>query len=61
MIQLKNGYKLVFIPIGKESPMENHKGGELAVDEENKIIYGWELFAVTYGTDSIIKACEAYR
>ena len=61
MIKLKNGYTLKFIPMGAESPMENHMGGEIAVDEASKTMYGWELFAATYGTDSIIKACESYR
>lgn len=57
---LKNGYTLKMIPPGKESPMINHKGGEIAVDEETKTMYAWEVFVVTYGMDAIVNACEKY-
>ena len=55
-----NGYKLALIPYGAESPMENHQGGEIATDTESKTFYAWEVFAVAYGIDSLVKACHSY-
>lgn len=60
-MKLNNGYTLVVIKPGTESPMQGHEGGEIAVDEEKKIMYAWEVFVVTYGLNSILKACESYR
>ena len=59
-MKLDNGYTLQVIPVGKESPMMNHKGGEIAVDEATKTMYAWEVFVVFYGLDSIVKACMSY-
>ena len=56
----KSGYKIVAINPDESSPMENHKGGEIAVDEENKTMYVHGVFVACYGTDSIMKACESY-
>lgn len=56
-----SGYTILVIPFGVNSPMKNHKGGEIAVDDDNKIMYAWEIFVIIYGTESIIKACESYR
>jgi hypothetical protein len=53
-------WKIVAIPPCAKSPMQNHKGGEIAVDDENKTFYAWEIFIVTYGLDSIIKSCTKY-
>ena len=57
MIQLKNDY---WLPYGEESPMDNHKGGEIAADDENKVFYVHEVLVVTNGLDSIVKACMSY-
>jgi hypothetical protein len=59
-MKLDNGYTLKFLKPGVESPMMNHKGGEIAVDEETKTMYAWEIFVVFYGLESIIKACLSY-
>lgn len=59
-LQLENGYTLHAIPPGMDSPMENHKGGEIAVDESRKTMYAWEVFIVTYGLNAIVKACLSY-
>jgi len=60
MIQLKNDYWLRVLPYGEDSPMENHKGGEIAADDENKVFYVHEVLVVTNGLDSIVKACMSY-
>ena len=60
MIALSHGWKIKFILPGHESPMANHNGGEIAVDDDQRIMYGWHVFAVLYGTESIVKACEQY-
>ena len=57
---LDNGYTLKVIPYGKQSPMSNHLGGEIASDDKNKTFYVWEVTVVTNGLDSIIKACNTY-
>ena len=58
--KLNNGYTLRAIPLGYESPMENHKGMSIAADDENRIFYAHHMLIVTYGSDSVIKACETY-
>ena len=57
---LTAGWSLALIPPGQESPLAGHRGGEVAVDVDQKIFYGWEIFAATYGLDSMIGACEKY-
>ena len=58
---LDDDWQLRVIPYGKESPMQNHKGGnEIAADDENKLFYCWESWLVTVGTDSALKACKQY-
>ena len=57
----QSGYTVFAIPAGAESPMTGHKGGEIAVDDVNKTMYAWELFVVTYGTESIMRAAESYK
>ena len=59
-MQLANGYTLSVIQPGETSPMLNHRGGEIAVDEATKTMYAWEVFVVCYGLDSIVKACLSY-
>ena len=56
----ESGYKVVAINPWEESPMANHKGGEVAVDEESKTMFVYGVFVACYGLESIIKACEAY-
>jgi len=58
--KLNNGYTIRVISLGQESPMKNHKGMSIASDDDNKTFYVYELMMVTYGTDSVIKACESY-
>ena len=58
--QPTNGYTLLVIEYGENSPMDNHLGGEVAVDEANKTMYVHETFMVTYGADSIVKSCNSY-
>ena len=52
--------RLIAIEYGETSPLENHKSMELAVDSENREFYVHEIMLVTYGTDSVIKACKGY-
>lgn len=54
------GWQVIAIEPGENSPMQDHLGGEIAVDTENNIFYAWELFIVVYGTDSIESACYRY-
>jgi len=60
-LTLPNGYTLVAIPPGHESPMEQHEGGDIAVDDDHRIMYVWEVFLVLYGAQSIVTACLQYR
>lgn len=56
------GYDVLAIAPGcLESPMRNHRGGEIAVDDAGKKMYVWHTFCVLYGTDSIMAACNAYH
>lgn len=57
---LKNGYALIVIGYGETSPMENHKGMEVAADDENRRFYVYEIMLACYGLESVTKACEAY-
>lgn len=57
----QSGYTVKVIPPCHASPMVNHKGGEIAVDDETHTMYAWEVFVVTYGVDSIMRACNQYR
>ena len=58
--KLSGCWTLALIPPGHDSPLAGHRGGEVAVDVDNKTFYGWEIFAATYGLDSMIRACEKY-
>lgn len=58
--EFPNGYKLVALEYGDESPMQGHLGGEMVVDEKSKTIFGWDTFIVVYGLDSVVKACNDY-
>lgn len=55
-----SGYKVIAINPGEDSPMANHKGGEVAVDESSKTMFVYGVFVACYGLDSIMKACESY-
>ena len=59
-MKLDNGYTLQIIDPGKESPMLNHRGGEIAVDDTTKTMYAWGVFVACYGLDSIVNACLSY-
>ena len=59
-MKLDNGYTLKVIPYGATSPMENHKGGEIAADDTLKEFFVYEVTVVTNGLDSIVKACMSY-
>lgn len=56
----KTGFTVKAIPPGIESPMANHKGGEIAVDNTARIMYAWSVFVACYGTESIMSACNRY-
>ena len=56
----ENGWKLISIEYGEQSPLENHGAFELGSDDENKAIYASETMIRTYGTDSVIAACTGY-
>jgi hypothetical protein len=57
-----SGYRVLAIAPGcRDSPMRNHGGGEIAVDDQNKVMYAWHTFVVLYGTDSVMRACNAYH
>lgn len=55
-----HGYSVTALDAGETSPMQNHLGGEVAVDEETKTMYVHGVFVSTYGLDSIMKACNSY-
>lgn len=57
---LPDNWRLVAIDPGEPSPMENHLGGEIAVDEESKTFFAWHVFIVCYGLDSILASCRTY-
>jgi hypothetical protein len=55
-----HGFKVLALDAGEASPMQNHRGGEIAVDELTGTMYAWGIFVVAYGMDSIMKACNSY-
>lgn len=57
----ESGYTVMAINPGESSPMQNHKGGDIAVDEIQKVMYAYGVFVATYGTESIMRACNSYR
>ena len=57
---LSNGYSVNVIEYGEDSPMEGHKGGEIAADDKHHAFYVYEVTVVANGTDSILKACNSY-
>ena len=57
-IKIKNNTPLYVIKYDQESPLKNHKYGEIAHDNL-KEFYVHESFLVTYGTDSIVKAINS--
>jgi len=58
--QTDSGYTIIALNICDESPMQDHKGGEIAVDEKSRCMYVHHIFVVTYGLDSVMKACNSY-
>ena len=60
MPALPNGYSINVIEYGEQSPMEDHKGGEIAADDNLHAFYVYEVTVVANGADSIIKACNQY-
>jgi len=59
-MRLSNGYEIRVLKHDAISPMQNHGPMEIATDQENGIFYIYEVMLATYGTDSVIKACEKY-
>jgi hypothetical protein len=55
-----HGYKVFALNPAEAFPLENHKGGEISVDEESKTMFVEGTFAHLYGTESIMKACNSY-
>lgn len=58
--ETRQGYSVVALDAGEGSPMQNHRGGEIAVDEQSKTMYAWGMFVALYGVDSIMNAAEKY-
>lgn len=56
-INLKDGRILYALAPCEESPLENHKGGEIAYDGKN--FYVHEVFLVTYGVECIERAINS--
>ena len=50
-------FKINIIGYGESSPMENHRVGEIATDNETKEFFVHEMLVVTNGTESIETAC----
>lgn len=59
-MRLSNGYEIRVLKHDAISPMQNHGPMEVATDQENRIFYIYEIMLATYGTASVIKACESY-
>ena len=60
MKRVKGTNNLFAIEYGEQSPLANHGSMEVAVDTETGHFFIHEVMLVTYGTDSVIKACESY-
>lgn len=43
----------------EDSPLENHKGGEIAYDKTTGEFFVHEPFLIMYGTDAIVKAVNS--
>jgi hypothetical protein len=56
----RHGFTVYAINPGEPSPMAGHKGGEVAVDDDSRTMYAWGVFVATYGTDSVMRACDTY-
>lgn len=55
-LELKNNRKLFIIEPFEDSPLENHKGGEIAYDKKTNEFFVHECFLVMLGVDAIEKA-----
>ena len=55
-INLKNGAELFVLEYNDESPLENHKGGELAHTTDKTAFYIHEPILVMHGVAAIEKA-----
>ena len=55
------GYRVFAIPCNTASPMDNHQYGHIAVDDERRLMFAHGAFVRTYGTESIMHACNKYR
>lgn len=54
-------YQLKILANNDVSPLENHTSTlEFAVDTDNRTFYAFDNFVVTYGIDSLNKACQDY-
>lgn len=58
-INLIDNRTLYAIEPMESSPLENHKGGEIAYDKETKEFYIHEVFLMMHGTDPIVKAINS--
>jgi hypothetical protein len=58
-INLVDNRTLYAIEPCEASPLENHKGGEIAYDKETKEFYIHEVFLMMHGTDSIVRAINS--
>lgn len=58
-INLKDNRTLFAIEPSENSPLHNHKGGEIGYDKGTGEFYVHEVFLVSMGTDSIVKAINS--
>ena len=56
-----HGFELIAVEPGEDSPMQDHKGGDIAVDPEAKRFYVHEVFLIMWGLESVQKACHQYH
>jgi hypothetical protein len=60
-INLIDGRTLYAIAPCEDSPLENHKGGEIVFDKDTKEFFIHECFLVMAGTDAIAKAVNSVK
>jgi hypothetical protein len=60
-INLIDNRTLYAIELWEDSPLENHKGGEVAFDKDTKEFFIHECFLVMAGTDAIAKAVNSVK
>lgn len=58
---LNNGWHLIIIPHGQQSPMQNHGlDSVIVINEDSKTFYARWLWATSVEIDNVILACNIY-